>query len=305
MQVFLTGGTGFVGSYVRSELLRQNHQVRCLVRPGSTPKLGADSGRVEIVYGSVTDPHSIADKCVGCDAVIHLVGIVEEHPRQGVTFEAVHYEGTVNVVNEAQKSGVSRFIQMSANGARPDGVSAYQTSKWRAEQYVQTADFKHWTIFRPSIIFGKPATGTPEFATRLANTLVKPFPVLPILGDGRYELQPVAVEVVAAAFVQALKNEAAAGQTYCVAGERRFTFEEVVDIITQALERSSKPKVHVPLWLAEPLIKAAAPTGLLPISPAQLRMLVDGNTCDSSAFTRDFEVTNRPFSSETLSYLRA
>jgi nucleoside-diphosphate-sugar epimerase len=61
--------------------------------------------------------------------VIHLVGIIEEKPSRGITFDRVHVEGTLNMVSEASRAGVERFIQMSANGAAESGKTAYQTDE--------------------------------------------------------------------------------------------------------------------------------------------------------------------------------
>lgn len=300
MNVLLTGGTGFIGSYVLQELVRQGHTVRCLVRKREPE---AKDG-VEEFEGDVTRPETLRGAADGCDAVIHLIGIIDEKPSKGVTFEAVHYEGTKVIVEEAVRAGVERFIHMSANGARPDGVSRYQTSKWKAEQFVQNADFDHWTILRPSTVFGDPGHENPEFAIRVAKTLIKPFPVLPVFGDGSFMMQPVSVEEVAAAFVQALTLDEASGKSYCVAGKERLTYSEVLDRITRAVGLKPKPKIPQPIWLVRPVIHSVGRLGLLPISPDQFEMLIEGNTCDSSDFYSDFDVTYRPFTPENLEYVR-
>lgn len=303
MHIFLTGATGFVGSYILRELVRQGHTVRCLLRDTSE-KFAVESDKIERVKGDITTPKSFAGTMRGCDGVIHLVGIIDEKPSKGVTFEAIHYEGTRNVVDEAKDAGVTRYIQMSANGARPDGVSEYQTTKWKAEEYVKRAGFDHWTIMRPSIVFGDPGPDKTEFATRLATTLIKPFPILPIFGDGQYQMQPVSVEEVAAAFVQALTLDAAHEQTYCVAGKKAFPYTDILDIITRGLGLEPKAKVPNPIWLVRPAVHTLGKAGLLPISPDQFEMLLDGNTCDSTAFYEDFDVTYQPFTPENLAYLK-
>lgn len=303
MKVFLTGATGFVGSYVLTELLSSGHSVRCLVR-GKPRDLGVRSNDLEQVDGSVTDPTSLSGKMQGCDAVIHLVGIIDERPSKGITFEAVHYEGTKAVVNEAVGAGISRFIQMSANGARSDGVSAYQTSKWKAEEYVKNAAFAHWTIFRPTLIFGDPGPDNPEFASRIARQLVKPFPVLPVFGDGKFQMQPISVEEVAKAFVQALSLDAANGKSYCAGGKEKITYNEVLDRITDGVGHGRKRKIPQPLSIVRAAVHTLGRVRLLPISPDQFEMLVEGNTCDSTAFYRDFDVTYKPFTPENLSYLK-
>lgn len=299
MHVYLTGATGFIGSYVLQALVRHGHTVRCLLRDPDAP-LDAEGDGVDVVKGDVLRPSSLTGSMRGCDAVIHLVGIIEEKPSRGITYDAVHEGGTRHVVDEARVTGIDRFIHMSANGARPDGVSGYQSSKWAAEEHVRQAGFRHWTIFRPSLVFGDPGPDRPEFASRMARQLIEPFPVLPVFGDGTFPVQPISVEEVAEAFVQALADPAADQRTYCVAGKDTFTYREVLDVIARGLGIDPKPKLPQPLWLVRPLVR----TGLLPISSDQFEMLVEGNTCDPTAFYRDFDVTYRPFTPENLSYLQ-
>ena len=303
MQVYLTGATGFVGSYVLRRLVEEGHAVRCLMRRPDDP-LAVEDGAVERVQGDVTDPASLVGTLEGCDAVIHLVGIVDEVPSKGVTFDRIHRQGTRHLVDAARQAGLDRFIHMSANGARPNGVSSYQTTKWEAEKYVREAGFQHWTIFRPSIVFGDPGPHNVSFEVRLARTLVGPFPILPVFGSGRYEMQPIAVENVASAFVQALTAESARRQAYCAAGRKRYEYNEVLDVITRALGRSPKPKVHVPAWLARPMVQLGGSLGLLPISADQFEMLLDGNTCEASVFHRDFELEPASFAPDQLGYLQ-
>ncbi|MDX1532491.1 MAG: NAD-dependent epimerase/dehydratase family protein [Rhodothermales bacterium] len=335
MHVFLTGATGFVGHHVLRALRRAGHTVRCLVRPGSIDKLpvdpnhvayvdsskaqivageapagtGTPEAKVEVVYGDVTDLASIEGDLAGCDAVIHLVGIIEENRPKGVTFERIHVRGTRTVVEQAKAAGVGRFVHMSANGARPDAeASRYHRTKHQAEEAVRAAGFERAVIFRPSIIFGDPGAERIEFASRLADTLVRPFPVLPVLGDGEYELQPVHVDAVAEAFVQALALEPPAEgepvRTFCVGGPERLSFNEVLDRIARGMGKEPKPKVHQPLWMAKALVGTLGEVGLLPITPAQFQMLVEGNTCDDDAFDRAFDVEQTPFTPEHLGYLR-
>lgn len=303
MNVFLTGATGFIGGYVLRRLVQDGHSVRCLVR-GKPRTLDVESMDVEQVEGSVTNRSSLRDTMTDCEAVIHLVGIIDEKPSKGITFEKVHFEGTRAVVDEAREAGISRFVHMSANGARPDGVSRYQTSKWDAEEEVRQAGFDHWTIFRPSTVFGDPGPDNPEFASRLAHTLVKPFPVLPVFGDGSYEMQPISVEETAAAFVQALSLEKANGRSYCTAGRERIAFVDILDRITEAVGHATKPKIRQPISLVRPLVHTIGRTGLLPISPDQFEMLVEGNTCDSSSLYEDFDLTFKAFQPENLQYLK-
>jgi nucleoside-diphosphate-sugar epimerase len=93
-RVFVTGATGFVGHAVVHALCADGRAVRCLVRPGSEGALrGLDA--IERVEGDVLAREVLEEGMAGCDAVIHLVGIIRERPSRGVTFERVHTDGTL------------------------------------------------------------------------------------------------------------------------------------------------------------------------------------------------------------------
>ena len=304
MHVFLTGATGFVGSYILQDLVQAGHSVRCLMRNTGAP-LALEDTSIERVKGDITKPKTLTGLIRGCDAVIHLIGIIKEIPGKGVTFDALHRKATRHIVDEAKDSGVTHFVHMSANGAREKGVSAYQTTKWHAEEYVKKAAFDKWTIFRPSVVFGKPGKNQPEFASQLVETLIRPFPVLPVFGDGTYEMQPIAVQDVAAAFVQSLTTEQSWKRSYCVAGRMRYTYSEILNILSAGAQISKKLQINQPIWMVRPLIHTVGQTGMLPITPDQFEMLLEGNTCDSSLFFDHFELPDMAFAAENLSYLKA
>ncbi|MBU6391866.1 MAG: NAD(P)H-binding protein, partial [Planctomycetes bacterium] len=139
MKIFLTGSTGFVGRQILQDLIDNNYQVKCLIRQGSEHKIANYKRDADIVHGDITDASSLHGKLEGCDVVINLVGIIREFRRRGITFEKLHYEGTANLVNAACSQGVRRFIQMSALGARPDGKTRYQQTKFHAEECVRNS----------------------------------------------------------------------------------------------------------------------------------------------------------------------
>ena len=113
-------------------------------------------------------------------------------------------------------AGVRRFLHMSALGARPSAVSNYHRSKWAAEEAVAKKSGLDATIFRPSVVFGRGRHG-PNFVDQLAD-LVRSAPLIPILGDGHFLLQPVSVRTVAAAFAKALQTSTTVGMAYELGG---------------------------------------------------------------------------------------
>src|SRR5580698_3750127 len=178
MRVFLTGASGFVGREVFRQLRAAGHSVRVLSRRPQSDRALADR---EVRPGDVTDAASFAGGMAGMDAVVHLVGIINEIGAN--TFENVHTRGTEILLAAAREAGVKRFVHMSALGTRPNAASRYHKSKWAAEELVRNSGLD-WTIFRPSIIYGR----EDQFVNLFAR-ISRWSPVLPIIGDGSSKLQ--------------------------------------------------------------------------------------------------------------------
>lgn len=287
MHVLVTGGSGFVGREIVRQLLAAGHRVRVLSRGKRVPVPGTAE-----VRGSVLEPASLPAAFAGCDAVVHLVGIISEVGDQ--TFERVHTTGTVHALAAAREAGISRFLHMSALGTRPDAVSRYHQSKWAAEEAVRRSD-RTWTIFRPGLIYG-PGDG---FVTMFAR-MARYSPALPVMGAGGHLLQPVAVADVARAFVSALTEPASHGQTFDVCGRERLTLAAILRAIGEATGRR-RMQLHIPLPLARlqasvletvfPQLLGQAP----PLNRDQLLMLQEDNVGDPEPARRLFQLELEPF----------
>lgn len=283
MNVLVTGGTGFVGSFVVPRLREAGHTIRLLVRdPGHLPA-HAQVG-VEAVEGDVTRPNTLAPALAGVDAVVHLVAIIREVG--GATFEQINYQGTVNIVDVALAAGVRRFVQMSANGARPGGAYPYFDTKFRAQQYVVESGLDY-TIVQPSVIFGR----GDGFITALADLVRKPLlfapaPILPVAGNGRAPFQPVWAGDVASAFAAVLEDRETIGRVVQLGGPERLTYDEILDAVMAQLGLR-RVKIHVPLPLMRPVV--AVMDRILPKPPVtteQFKMLALDNSTSDSATAR-------------------
>jgi NADH dehydrogenase len=283
MKVFVTGGTGFVGSEVVRHLAGAGHQVVVLVRPGSEGKL-PEVPNVRMHPGDVTDPGSLPEGMQGCEAVIHLVGIIREYPARGVTFERLHVDATRNVISAAAAQGVRRYLHMSANGVREDGVAEYHRTKWRAEEAVRASQLD-WTIFRPSLIFGPGS----EFVAMLAE-LIQKLPVVPVVGDGRYRLQPVAVGQVAQTYLKALAMPETVGRVFHLGGADSYAYDEILDVTGRALGRGKVAKLHQPVVLIRPIVRLLENFRVFPLTQDQLTMMLEGNVCDQRTWAETFDI---------------
>jgi uncharacterized protein YbjT (DUF2867 family) len=284
MRILLTGATGFVGSHMLPRLLRDGHQVRALVRNRgalSTKNLPANS--LEEVEGDVNSS-SIAAKIAGCDAIVNLVGIIYE--RGTATFEAIHHRGTRNLAEAACQNGVTRFVQMSALGARPTNASPYHTTKFAAEEEVRRSGTP-FVVLRPSLIFG-PGSAFVEQMIKVMRSA----PVFrPIPGTGEYRFRPVHVDDVVECFVQSLTNPEAMGKTIDVVGGEELTLNQISDEIAVCFGVKKRP-LHIPISLMK---TAAAIFSLLPVqqppvTSVQIRMLQEGSTADPEPMKRIFHI---------------
>jgi uncharacterized protein YbjT (DUF2867 family) len=295
MRVLVTGASGFVGNEVVRELLNRGHEVRALVRPRSQKKL-QDRDRVEVVQGDCLHPEILQDAAQGCDAVIHLVGIIREFPGRGVTFERVHVKATQNVVDAAKIAGVRRYLHMSALGARPEPADPYHVTNFKADCYVINSGLAY-TIFRPSVIYGPGDQSINLFARQLRRLVF-----FPIVGDGLYQLQPVPVWSVAAAFALALELPHTENKIYNVGGPEPLTFNQLIDTIASVLHRRVM-KIHQPVWCMRFAANLCGRFAWFPLTPGQLRMLLEGNTCNPSAFYQDFGLEPVSFKEGLSRYL--
>lgn len=273
--ILVTGASGFVGSHLVKGLSEAGHSVRAMVRrPGEVERIKGE--RIEAAIGDVGNPESLLSAVRGCEAVIHLVGIIQPGP--GYSFKSVHVDGTKNVIEAAKAAGTVRhFIYQSALGTGPDAKGGYYETKYAAEGLTKASGLEY-TITRPSIIFGK----GDGFTARMVQ-LVNQMPVVPVVGSGTVKLQPVYIDDLVEVFKRIILNPGFYGKTLEVGGPEQLTFNEIMDDIKGALG-SKKPTVHVPLCLVRSA--AAVMERLLPHPPVtneQLDMLQKDNVCDTGA----------------------
>ncbi|MES0396712.1 MAG: complex I NDUFA9 subunit family protein [Syntrophobacteria bacterium] len=285
MQVFVTGSTGFVGNHVLNTLLDRGHQVRALVRPGSEYKL-KEPDKVEVITGDVTESADLIQGMKGCDAAIHLVGIIRAFPNQDITFERLHTEATANVIEAAKETEVPRLLHMSALGAREDGPTAYLRTKFAAEELVRQSGL-NYAIFRPSLIFGRGGE-----AIKMFGDMVKKY-VVPIIGDGQYRFQPVSVTTVVQGFEKGLDPEAAKDQTLDVGGPDNVTFDEIMDTLARVMGKSIV-KIHMPVLPLRLATSALQHAPGYPLTTDQITMLLEGSTCDEKPFYELLDLTPIP-----------
>ncbi|MHC1706737.1 MAG: NAD-dependent epimerase/dehydratase family protein [Bacteroidales bacterium] len=183
--IFLTGATGYLGSYLLLELLENGYAVRALKRPDSSmaqvhrvfEAYSIDpSGllsSVEWVDGDILDVFSLADHLKGIDTVVHCAGKVSFESREKRSLAGINVEGTANMINASLEEGVSKFLYVSSIAAMGFGSddriisektvwknssrnSHYAVSKYNGEKEVWRGKEEGLKVLviNPSIILG-------------------------------------------------------------------------------------------------------------------------------------------------------
>ena len=124
--------------------------------------------------------------------------------------------------------------------------------------------------------------------------LMQSFTIVPIIGSGRQRLQPIPVEQVAQGFARALTLPATVKHTYDVGGPDAISMVELLDAIATAMGRRRPLKAHVPIAVVRPATQLLHHFPGFPLTPDQLLMLEEDNTCDPTAFFSTFHLTPVP-----------
>jgi uncharacterized protein YbjT (DUF2867 family) len=234
MRVALSGATGFTGRRVAAELLRRGYEVRALVRPSSARReLPAELARVE---GDMADPNALALLLRDIDAYVHVASLGFGHADA--------------VVEALEAARVRRAIFFSSTSLFTRLPAASKSVRQAAEDRVRRMP-GDWTILRPTMIYGDAGDRN---LSRLIR-FVSRSPVVPLPGGGRALVQPVHVEDLGRAAVDALASATTACREYNLPGADAAPLRQLIDHVARELGRR-------PLVVSLPIRPMAAVAGV-------------------------------------------
>jgi len=149
-KIFITGGTGYVGSSLIPELLSKGYEVNALVRKGSEHKVQSE---VNIIIGNPLDENTFINKIFPCDTFIQLVGVSHPSPAKTEQFKTVDLASAKASISAASSSGVKHFIYLSVAHPAPI-MREYIQVRVEAENFIHEKNLSS-TIIRPWYILGK------------------------------------------------------------------------------------------------------------------------------------------------------
>ncbi|HEY8265139.1 MAG TPA: complex I NDUFA9 subunit family protein [Steroidobacteraceae bacterium] len=231
--ICVLGGSGFVGTHLCSALARDGWRITVPTRDPARARHLGPLPSVRLVAANVHDPVQLAALCAGQQAVVNLVGILNERGRGGSGFTRAHVDLVRSLVESCRRQRVDRLLHMSALNADADGgPSHYLKSKGRGERIVreECGPDLAWTIFQPSVIFGP----HDDFVNRFAR-LLRAIPLgLPLARPGA-RFAPVWIGDVVASMQRALADDGTAGEIYELCGPGRMTLREIVTLVRDRL----------------------------------------------------------------------
>jgi NADH dehydrogenase len=304
MRVALFGGTGFVGSYLTTKLIEHKYKLSLLVRSEHLEK-DSRSSDIKTTNGSINSVSAVNRTLGNCDYVIYNIGILEEVPKLGITFQSIQFDGLKAVVDQSVKLGVKKFILMSANGAKSVGTN-YQVTKYNAEEYLKNSGLVY-TILRPSVIFGDPQ-GKMEFITQLYQELITPpLPAvnffkgfLPI--QGSVKMSPVHIDDVVEVFCLALKLNHTNDKTYNLGGPEILSWYEILKCVA-ATTKKNKIFIPVPIVIMKLLARLFQWLPFFPVTFEQLQMLEENNIADKDELIKLIKRESRALTQDSIDYL--
>jgi uncharacterized protein YbjT (DUF2867 family) len=236
-KILLAGSTGYLGIHIAKELQQRSCYFRAIAR--SPEKLEQKAIKAsEMLKAELTDPDSIRACCNGIDVVISTVGITRQ--KDGLTYMDVDYLANMNLLNEAKKSGVEKFIFVSVlNGGKLRNLKICDAKEMFVEQLKKSGI--DYCIVRPNGFFSDISV----FLNMAKRGRIYLF------GNGEYRSNPIHGEDLAVVCVDAIDRP---DKEIEIGGPETLTQNEIASMAFEIL--GNQPKItHIPDWVRVAILK--------------------------------------------------
>ncbi|HEX5683323.1 MAG TPA: SDR family oxidoreductase [Ideonella sp.] len=279
MNVLIVGATGLIGASLRRMLMQRQHHVVAAQR--SAPSDGGAWVAIDMAQARGDDWHRVL---ADVDVVVNCVGIFRERP--GQTFKELHHLGPVRLFDACAARGIRRVVQVSALGADEAAETGYHLSKRAADTHLLSLPLNA-VVAQPSLVFSLAGA-----SSRALLTLAS-LPVVPLPAGGRQQIQPIAIDDLAAALVALVEDEpllpARFGRRVAMVGPEPVSYGDYLQGLRAGLGLAPAKTVTLPSGLMR--MAALLGDGLgkrwpkLLLDSESWKMLQRGNCGDASAIT--------------------
>jgi NADH dehydrogenase len=262
MKIAVTGAFSYSGKYIARRLLEQGHEVITLTgHPGRPDPFG---GRVR-AFPLAFDRAELVRSLAGVDTLYNTYWVRFD---RSANTQPRAVENTRTLITAAREAGVQRVVHISITNPSADSPLPYFSGKALNEQAVIESGMGY-AILRPTVLFG-----AEDILINNIAWLLRHFPFFGQIGDGRYRLQPVFVDDLAALAVEA--GSRPDNLVWDAVGPDIFSFDELVRLIGEKIGYT-KPIIHLPPALA---LAASRLIGLFAGDVVLTREEVDGLMAD-------------------------
>ncbi len=259
MTILVTGATGFLGSALVTELVKQKQEVRVLVRDEKKAREQFGDA-VTIICGEITNARQVQQAVDGATTIYHLVGHLYHPSVPTKLYCQTHIEGTRILLAACQgQSQLQRIVHCSTTGvhgvtgATPAAEDApfaptnpYEATKLEGERLALQAYREQGlpvSVARPGLVYGPGDLHLLGFFTSIKKGLFR------VIDGGKALLHPVYIDDMTDAFLLCAQRPEAIGQSYNIAGEQPVTIRELAGAIAHS-QGKELPGSSIPLWLA-------------------------------------------------------
>ena len=229
-KVLLAGATGYLGRFITQELVERDYATKIVVRNKGKVELKAPN--LEIIEAEVTKPDSLKNICKNVDVVISTVGITRQ--KDGLTYMDVDYQANANLIDEAKKSGVKKFIYISVlNGDKLRHLKICE-AKEKLGDYLKSSGLDY-CIVRPNGFFSDMA----DFLKMAKGGRVYLF------GNGELKLNPIHGKDLAIEVVNAIHQDK---KEFDIGGPDLLSQNEIAALALKAYGKKINI-IHLPDWI--------------------------------------------------------
>ncbi|TCK18188.1 nucleoside-diphosphate-sugar epimerase [Thiogranum longum] len=279
MKVFITGGTGFIGSRLAIASREKGYEVELLGQTNTQAELEnhqlLEKHGIRTTLGSILEKDKLNELARGCDIVFHLAAAQHEANVPDEHFYNVNVEGTRNMLDASVQGGVKRFVHGSTIGVygsamegsldentplRPNNI--YGVTKREGEQLALSYNEKlPVSVVRISETYGP----GDRRLLKLFKAIQKN--VFFVIGKGDNKHQLIYVDDLIDGMYLAATESKAVGEVFVLAGEEILTTREMVDTVAECLG-TRVPGIHAPMlpFLTAAVVfeKTLGPLGIQP-----------------------------------------